>query len=428
MTTTSRRVLPSLAVASLLGMISMAVAPPAYAQFGYQEIHSFEYGVENPERGVVDGGDGYLYGTKSTGGHKDSGVIFRVEKATKTLDILYTFDYQQPLNGYTTYSGLTDGGDGFLYGTTYQGGANGRGTIFKLAKATGTLTTIHSLNDNAAPVREGSNPVGTLTLACDGNLYGTTISGGTYGNGTVFRISPTTEAWTTVYAFNSAAAGPYYTWSDDGLVDGGDGFLYGTTSNGGTANGGAVYRIDQATGAFTILYTFTSQSTPLGVEDGANGYLYGTTQTGGTSGLGTVYKVSKSTGAYTLLHSFTGGNGYYPLAALTSGSDGYVYGTTQYGSLGGGTVFKVNTTTDVVAVVHSFLSLSGGSAASPAYCQRRQSLRRGTIRWSVPAWDGRRSRQSDWGDNSLRIVQPRSSRRCQRTCRCRKRLPVWCRG
>jgi len=341
-------------------MAAMAVARPAYAQFGYQELHSFEYGVENPERGVVDGGDGYLYGTKSSGGHKESGVVFRIEKATKTLAILYTFDYQQPLNGYTPYSGLTDGGDGFLYGSTYQGGVYGRGTIFKLEKSTGTLTTIHSLNDTA-PFKEGANPFRTLTLAADGYFYGTTTSGGTYGNGTVFRISPTTEAWTTLYAFNGPSGGPYNTQQDDGPVDGGDGFIYGTTQYGGAASFGAVYKIDQATGAFTTLYNFTSQTNPLGVEDGGNGYLYGTTQIGGTSGLGTLYKLSKSTGAFTLLHSFTGGIGYYPLSALTSGSDGYLYGTTQYGgSLGGGTIFKVNTTTDVVAVVHSFQSTTEG--------------------------------------------------------------------
>jgi uncharacterized repeat protein (TIGR03803 family) len=173
----------------------------------------------------------------------------------------------------------------------------------------------------------------------DGNFYGTTYQGGTSGYGTVFQITPA-GTLTTLHSFANSSDGGY---PDAGLVQGTDGNFYGTTANGGTSGYGTVFQITPA-GTLTTLHSFSGSDgrNPYAtLVQGTDGNFYGTTANGGTSGAGTVFKITPA-GTLTTLHSFSGTDGSYPQAGLVQGTDGNFYGTTsQSGPLGGGVVFRL---------------------------------------------------------------------------------------
>jgi uncharacterized repeat protein (TIGR03803 family) len=299
--------------------------------------------------GLVQGSDGFLYGTTGWGGTYNDGTVFKIT-INGTLTSLYSFT--GGTDGAAPAAGLVAGSDGFLYGTTGWGGAYGSGgagygTVFKISTK-GAFTSLYSF----AGGNDGANPYAGLAQGSDGNLYGTTFGGGgTHGHGTVFQIS-TNGILTGLYSFTrgSDGAGP------NGLVQGSDGNFYGTTGGGGTSNVGTVFRLS-INGAVSILYSFTGSTDgggPNGLVQGSDGSLYSTTEWGGVytglngyhEGWGTVFKITTN-GALTSLYSFTGTNdGGYPEAALVPGSDGNFYGTTALGGTSGyygpGTVFKMS--------------------------------------------------------------------------------------
>jgi uncharacterized repeat protein (TIGR03803 family) len=237
------------------------------------------------------------------------------------------------------------GSDGAFYGTTYYGGTNNVGTVFRISSA-GSLNTLYSFTGGA----DGANPEAGLVLGTDSNFYGTTHSpdypvGETVCPPTVFKITAT-GSLTTLYRFTQEAGVPANPVAS--LVQGSDGNFYGTTYNGGTNAAGSVFKINSA-GSLTTLYSFTKDYPFAPLVQGSDGNFYGTTQFGGQtnlnygSGYGTVFQISPS-GIYTNLYSFTGSpaDGARPEAALVQGSDGSFYGTTYYGGTNNiGTMFKL---------------------------------------------------------------------------------------
>ena len=137
-------------------------------------------------------------------------------------------------------AGLVAGRDGYWYGTTYSGGANGAGSVFRVDPSTFALTTLHDFTASG-----GQNPVpGALMQGSDGNLYGTTQLGGGYG--TVFKLNPTTLAFTTLHVFSGINDGRMPL---GGVTEGADGYLYGTTVLGGQGYG-TVFRVHPTTLAY----------------------------------------------------------------------------------------------------------------------------------------------------------------------------------
>ena len=213
--------------------------------------------------------------------------------------------------------------------------------MFKVT-TNGALTTLVSFYYYT----NGACPQAGLTLGNDGNFYGTTSWGGGSGNyyGTVFKVT-TNGVLTTLVSFNRTnGANP------NGLTLANDGNFYGTTANGGSGNGyGTVFKVGSSmNGGFTTLASFNGSNGtyPSALTLGTDGNLYGTTEEGGTDGVGTVFKVTTNetttNGVLTTLVSFNGSNGVYPFAALTLGTDGNFYGTTDGGgSSGNGTVFRL---------------------------------------------------------------------------------------
>ena len=247
-------------------------------------------------------------------------------------------------DGTTPYARLVQGNDGNFYGTTYNGGFYGGGTVFQTSPS-GTYTNLYSFGSSDT---DGANPEAGLVQGSDGNFYGTTDSDNTYDYGTVFRISPS-GTYTSLYLFGSNSPNDGFNPSG-GLVQDSDGNFYGTTFGGGTNDGGTMYRIS-ASGSYTSLYTFGNSPTDganpyAGLAQGSDGNFYGATSGGGTStncpgGCGSVFRISPK-GSYTNLYSFDGSpnDGAAPHAGLVQGSDGNFYGTTaQGGTNDSGTVF-----------------------------------------------------------------------------------------
>ncbi|MGA2737144.1 MAG: choice-of-anchor tandem repeat GloVer-containing protein [Bryobacteraceae bacterium] len=313
----------------------------------------------NPYAALIQADNGDGYGTTENGGAYGSGTIFKITPQA-TLTTLHSFCSQSACaDGAYPLAGLVQAPNGYFYGTTVEGGANGLGTVFQVTPS--ALITLHSFDGT-----DGQTPWAGLAQGSDGNFYGTTANGGSGNNGgTVFKITPG-GVLTTLYTFCEKAVQAVCV---DGqhpqavLVEAANEEFYGTTSAGGANNGGTVFEVTSS-GTLTTLYSFCAQS---GCTDGelpnaglvwaADGNFYGTTTGGGANGAGTVFKIT-STGTLTTLYSFcsqTGcADGASPDAALVQATDGNFYGTTSAGgATGGGTVFEI-VSSGALTTLHSF--------------------------------------------------------------------------
>jgi uncharacterized repeat protein (TIGR03803 family) len=219
------------------------------------------------------------------GGVSDLGTVFKLD-ATGAETVLHSFT-GGPTDGAQPRAGLIRDRAGNLYGTTMSGNVFDQGTVFKL-DATGAETILHSFVDWL----DGRSPQAGLIRDAAGNLYGTTTAGGASNLGTVFKLDSTgTE--TVLYDFKGGADGsnPYA-----GLLPNAAGAFYGTTCCGSGSDFGTVFKLD-TTGTETVLYSFTGSSDgkypTSGLVRDAVGNLYGTSPTGGNFGLGAVFKLSR---------------------------------------------------------------------------------------------------------------------------------------
>jgi uncharacterized repeat protein (TIGR03803 family) len=241
-----------------------------------------------PEAGLVQGTDGNFYGTTAFGGVSNDGTVFKMTPAG-VLTTLVSFTGTSGLApGTSPEAGLVQGPDGNFYGTTHTGGGSNLGTIFKVTPA-GVLTTLFTFLGDA----NGSNPRSTLVVDGYGNFYGTAETGGTTPfDGTLFEMSPA-GVLTTLVAF----VGPNGGFPDSGVIQGTDGNFYGTTINGGTAGDGVVYQLvippaaapsfSLAAGVYTsaqtvAITTATSGASIAYTTDGSKPTQFGTTVTHGT--------------------------------------------------------------------------------------------------------------------------------------------------
>jgi uncharacterized repeat protein (TIGR03803 family) len=270
---------------------------------------------ENPISLLVQAG-GDFYGTTAFGGKNTChplngcGTVFKITTNGATQTTLHTFCAEKGCaDGAEPSAGLFHAADSDFYGTTVLNGAYGGGTVFEMT-ASGTLTTIHSFCEQSA-CADGSSPNAALIQVTNGNLYGTTLSGGANGAGTIFQIAGGTL--TTLYSFCSVSGCPDGS-SPSGLMQGSDGNFYGTTNGNGANGKGTIFEITPG-GTLTTLYSFCAQS---GCPDGesanalmqdTNGIFYGTTYTGGANKKGTVFSLSVGLGPFVETQTSSGAVG-----------------------------------------------------------------------------------------------------------------------
>jgi uncharacterized repeat protein (TIGR03803 family) len=247
---------------------------------------------DRPSGDLIFDQAGNLYGTTSFGGASFNGVTFELTPSGSgfTEDVLYTFTGGN--DGSEPQSGVISDAAGNLYGTATAGGASGFGTVFELTGSGSPRTdqTLYSFQDGS----DGGFPSGGLIFDASGNLYGTTSSGGAGGGGTVFKLTPSGGSFTFTLLFSfTGSGGPAATLTMDAA-----GNIYGTTTNDGAFGQGSVFRLTPSGGGFTFtsLHDFTG-----GVDGGrpfsnvvfdAAGNLYGTTLQGGTGAAGVVWEIT----------------------------------------------------------------------------------------------------------------------------------------
>ena len=287
---------------------------------------------------IAQGRDGNLYSTTGSGGLNREGGLFQV--TTKgTLTDLWNFGGQ--FQGSSPISGLTLGTDGNLYGTD-QGDeiGGGFGTIFRVNPVGPTIKTLHVFDGT-----DGQDPTAPPIEGTDGNFYGTTSKGGTYGFGTVYKVTPA-GVFTSLFSFGNST-GPYNGNSPVfPLVQGTDNNFYGVTTEGGDQNVGVVYKITPQ-GVLTVVHSFgdidgdgTQPYCTLALANDGN--FYGTTGTGGPLGGGTIFQITPQ-GRYNLLQYFD--LSYYssPAGGLVQASDGNLYGVVRNnpGNASGGAFYSM---------------------------------------------------------------------------------------
>ena len=292
-------------------------------------LHNFNYSVDGCDAasGLILGSDGDLYGATQF-------TIFKM-----SLSGAFTLLYTAPSGGPHLINALVQASDGNFYGSSPQGGTGNGGTIFKITP-TGTLTVLANLSTANAV---GGSPLGPLIQASDGNLYGTTSAGGVGSTGgTVFKMT-LGGAMSVVYSFCVKSGCPDGKFPKTGLIQASDGNLYGTTVTGGSTGNGTIFKVTPG-GSLTTLYSFCPQTactdgnTPGGsLLQGKDGNFYGTTTYGGSfSSAGTLFRVTPA-GVLTTLHQFCSQNGctdgMNPAGSLIQTSDGTLWGTTYNGGM-----------------------------------------------------------------------------------------------
>jgi uncharacterized repeat protein (TIGR03803 family) len=295
-------------------------------------------------------------------GTESCGVVFKITpQGTET--ILHSF--AGGADGYGPNGNLVRDSAGNLYGTTFAGGAASLGTVFKLTPD-GTETVLHSFTGGS----DGSTPYAGLVLGHDGNLYGTTYQGGAFGGGTVFKLTPDGSE-TVLHSFSLMSSDGHA--PQVGLLQGNDGNFYGTTSVGGASGDGTAYKITPA-GTETLVYSFTGKADGMNpnsalIEDAA-GNLYGTADPWTAAEASMVYKLGAD-GTLSVLHTFAGGNDGSLPNQLMLARDGNLYGVTSYeGQYLGGTAFRI-APDGTETVLHAFGQTGDGSLPVGALVQDR---------------------------------------------------------
>lgn len=289
--------------------------------------------------------DGNFYGV-ADGGAYGHGEIFRMTPAGEIT----------PIYSFCAQSGCPDGdgpnipvlgSDGNLYGTTVVGGSGFGGGSFYRMTLDGAITILYNFC-TAIPCTDGPSP-SRITLASDGNFYGVAPVGGKFNGGTLFRLSPTGD-FQLMYSFCSRGKCADGTNPDSPPLQGVDGNLYGVTQDGGSNGGGVVYEL-KPSGAYKVIHNFCGPTstcegatTPVSLVQDLEGNLYGTTAFGYR--LAKIFKVAPS-GQFRIVHTFSLAEGWNS-SGFTVGSDGNLYGVADGAQRGatGGILFRLTPSGD----------------------------------------------------------------------------------
>ncbi|OZB75455.1 MAG: hypothetical protein B7X37_02270 [Halothiobacillus sp. 14-55-98] len=348
------------------------LTPDSTATSGYKESVLFDFNnttYKNPRGSLVyDSTNNTLYGTVSAGGPNGGGAVFQIKPDGSLFNVIHDFagsTSNPAADGYSPRGALALDSNGYLYGTTFDGGSSDDlGTVYRINTTDPTSSTSYKILHAFQGIvsQDGSTPEGGVYLdPATNTLYGTTLYGGAdnTNSGTVFSL-PTTWDTTTVDTPKITILHSFTAINGDGGYPIGtvvlyNGALYGTTNQGGTYTYGAVFEQDlSGTGGidgkgYTTLYSFNSSD-----SDGYkpttglllhNGLLYGTASTDPTNVAGTVFKIAPNGTGFFVIHAFAGGltDGQTPQSPLMfDPTSGMIFGETYAGGAHGiGSVFRV---------------------------------------------------------------------------------------
>ena len=333
---------------------------------GFAVLRNFSGGSEGATlfAGVVEGSDGGLYGVTRDGGVNNAGTLFRVNKDGTGFSSLMRFALAT--DGSSPQAGVIESRDGMLYGTA-QGAGLGFGTVYRMNRDGTGAVVLRRFNGGT----DGLSPQAVVE-GTDGLIYGTTLQGGLYGSGTIYRMNRDGTGFVAIRSFTGGSDGGYLYGA---LAEGSDGMFYGTGNQGGAYGQGTVFRMNKDGTGFAVLNVFngSSGSRPFaGVIEGTDGAIYGTTISGGAVGYGVVFRMNKNGTGYTVLRSFSATEGIYPYGGVVEGSDGALYGANNQGGVyGAGTVYRINKDGSGFAVLRSLNQNPDG--AYPQYGVREGS-------------------------------------------------------
>src|SRR5437867_7981321 len=297
---------------------------------------------------------GNIYGTTVLGGDFGSGTVFKLSPTPTGWVHTVLYSFTSGADGGEPYKGVTLDREGNLYGTAVSGGSGscegGCGLVYKLTNSGGTWTqtVIHAFTGGD----DGSGPGARVAVDPHGNVYGMTPIGGAFGLGTIYQLHPGANGNYSFKVIHSFTGGTDGSSGSAGKMVLRNGNLYGAATTGGAFGSGIVFELTPTqTGEwdFKTLYSFRGQ--PDGVfRYGAllfdrSGNIFGTTYYGGVNGIGAVCQLApRQTGEWQerVLYSFASGeDGNSPISHLNFDSVGNLYGTTSEGGLGSGTIFKL---------------------------------------------------------------------------------------
>lgn len=242
-----------------------------------------------------------------------------------------------------------------LWGTTQLAYPGVFGTIYTISNGD-SISYVHEFAD----LQQGAPPTGAICMANNGYIYGTTSQGGMYNKGTIYKINPNTYAFTKIYDFSNATGG----WCERGLMKGTDGNLYGTTNQGGAFNYGVLFKLDPLTDSYSVLCNLdTTTGSIATVWEMINNKLYGLTNNEGANRLGTIFSFDLGTNIFTVLHNNDSLTGCRTGTLLHLGG-GLLIGTTSayFNSLGlheFGVLYSYDVNTNTRTILHSFDSING---------------------------------------------------------------------
>ncbi len=322
---------------------------------------------------VADTTGNHLYGTTYEGGANGYGEVFELTNSggSWSQTVIYSFLGPSNSDGAYPFAGLVlDASGKNLYGTTYQGGASSQGTVFELSNSGGTWkeTVLHTFDDLSGS--DGYYPYGTLVFDAAGNLYGTTQAGGKFGDGVVFQLKPSGSKWIykLIHTFPGTNGG-YVPYSGV-VVDQKNGYIYGTTYYGGVVwNVGVVYQLREVSGVWisNIIYTFLGdtlgQYPESSLATDTAGNLYGTTLYGGNFNLGSVFKLT--------------------LGANNTFTQKVIYSFKGYANKDGAYPYYAGVTLDAAGNVYGTTYQGGSSAANNLNYGTVYKLTAGTYKESV---------------------------------------------
>jgi uncharacterized repeat protein (TIGR03803 family) len=356
-----------LALAFVLGLASITL-PTAHAQ-RFSVVHNFLGSSDGgyPLAGLTVDPAGNFYGTASDDGAYAAGLVYKITPGG-VQTVLYNFAGGN--DGFRPESSLLRDAAGNLYGTTLQGGTSNAGTAYVVTSA-GKETVLYSFSGTS----DGGSPLAALAMDSAGNLYGTTTAGGSNNNGTVFELVRPQKGgqWKekVLHSFGASADGGT---PIAGVTLDAAGNLYGTASVGGKFGYGRVYELlSKSKWKEQVIHDFqlgNDGGTPYAglVFDGA-GNLYGGTTSGGKRAGGTIFQLTPSNGEwkFNLVVALSGWEISGPFRNLYVDASGTIYGTTHCdGKAEAGTAYRI-TRSGNKWDYHSLHVFTGGADGLYAY-------------------------------------------------------------